>query len=157
VVRSDGKPSRVTTATRRAVFLYARMLLRRALDCGEAARLGLDTGFIAAMPEAGPDPRRSRNPLTDLAAMALADEANLCQLAEVHHPNDRGVRDAWEALVFTGRRCSEVLQLRLDCIGRYAGRAGRYDRAGGTGGHSEALPAAKAAVAAMNRTRAQAR
>jgi hypothetical protein len=113
IVRSDCKPSGVTTATRRAVFLYARVLLRRALDCGDTARLGLDTGFIAAMPEAGPDPRRSRNPLTDQAARALADEANLCNLAEVHDPNDRGVRDVWEALVFTGRRCSEVLQLRL--------------------------------------------
>lgn len=37
-------------------------------------------------------------------------------LAERHDPNDCGLRDAWEALVFTGRRCNEVLQLRLDCF-----------------------------------------
>ena len=36
--------------------------------------------------------------------------------------NDRCLRDIWEALVLTGRRCSEVLKLRLDCVGRYHGR-----------------------------------
>ena len=25
----------------------------------------------------------------------------------------------WEVIVVTGRRCGEVLKLRLDCIGRY--------------------------------------
>jgi Phage integrase family len=31
------------------------------------------------------------------------------------------LRDAWETILYTGRRCSEVLELRLDCIGRYRG------------------------------------
>ncbi|WOX26370.1 hypothetical protein [Streptomyces solicathayae] len=33
------------------------------------------------------------------------------------------MRDIWETIVATGRRCSEVVGLRLDCIGRYRGLA----------------------------------
>jgi hypothetical protein len=31
------------------------------------------------------------------------------------------MRDIWEAIVFTGRRAGEVVNLRLDCIGRLGG------------------------------------
>lgn len=71
-------------------------------------------------------------------AHALADEDNLRRLAEIHDPCDRGLRDIWETIVLTGRRCREVLGLRLDCIGRYRGlpmlwhdqtKVGRYDQA----------------------------
>ena len=48
------------------------------------------------------------------------------------------MRDIWETIIVTGRRVSEVLQLRLDCTGRYGGLAmlwhdqtkvGSYDQA----------------------------
>jgi len=51
---------------------------------------------------------------------------------------DLGMRDIWETIILTGRRCGEVLNLRLDCIGRYGGLAmlwhdqtkvGNYDAA----------------------------
>ena len=57
-------------------------------------------------------------------------------LASVHDPAGFGLRDIWETIIVTGRRVSEVLQLRLDCTGRYGGLAmlwhdqtkvGRYD------------------------------
>jgi len=133
-----GKPSIVTANTRQAVFARTRVLLRGALESGEAGRLGLDRGFITAMPAAGRIAQRSRPPFTDGVARALADEANLQALARDHDPFDRGLRDAWETIIVTGRRCSEVLELRLDCLGHYGGlpmlwhdqtKVGNYDEA----------------------------
>jgi len=126
----------VTANTRQAVFARTRVLLRGALESGEAGRLGLDRGFITAMPAAGRIAQRSRPPFTDGVARALADEANLQALARDHDPFDRGLRDAWETIIVTGRRCSEVLELRLDCLGHYGGlpmlwhdqtKVGNYD------------------------------
>ncbi|MEV7931266.1 tyrosine-type recombinase/integrase, partial [Kitasatospora sp. NPDC088779] len=47
----------------------------------------------------------------------------LTRLAEVHDPDDLGLRDVWETIVVTGRRVGEVVKLRWDCIGRYGGLA----------------------------------
>ena len=133
-----GKPSIVTAHTRQAVFHRTRRLLRWALESGEASRLGLDRGFITAMPAAGRTIQRTRAPFTDEVARALADKASLQALARDHDPFDRGLRDAWETIIVTGRRCSEILELRLDCLGRYGGlpmlwhdqtKVGNYDAA----------------------------
>jgi len=133
-----GKPSVVTANTRQAVFTRTRLLLRGALESGEADRLGLDRGFITAMPAAGKVVQRSRPPFPDGVAKALADEDNLQALARDHDRLDRGLRDAWETIIVTGRRCGEVLSLRLDCLGRYGGvpmlwhdqtKVGNYDEA----------------------------
>jgi integrase len=133
-----GKPSIVTANTRQAVFHRTRRLFREALESGEAERLGLDWGFITAMPQPGTIIRRARPPFPDGVARALADDANLRTLAAVYDPGDRGLRDAWETIIVTGRRCSEVLNLRLDCLGRYGGlpmlwhdqtKVGNYDAA----------------------------
>jgi integrase len=135
---NGGKPSIVTAGTRRVVFYRTRGLLRGALESGEVGRLGLDRGLVTAMPEPGARIRRSRPPFTDDVARALADEANLQKLARDHDPFDRGLRDAWETIIVTGRRCGEVLSLRLDCLGRYGGlpmlwhdqtKVGNYDQA----------------------------
>src|SRR5439155_17351600 len=119
--RYSSSPSVVTDSSSRMVFASLRKLLYGALESGEAARIGLDRAVITTVPRGGRDPLRSRSPFTDEVARALADEANLCRLHEVHDRHDRGFRDAWEAIVFTGRRCREVLELRVDCIGRYGG------------------------------------
>jgi hypothetical protein len=90
------------------------------------------------MPTAGRVIQRSRPPFTDGVARALAHEASLQALAQDHDPFDCGLRDAWETIIVTGRRCSEVLELRLDCLGRYGGlpmlwhdqtKVGSYDEA----------------------------
>jgi integrase len=133
-----GKPSIVTANTRQAVFHRIRRLLREALESGDAQRLGLDRAFVTAMPAAGTLIRRVRPPFPDGVARALADEANLQKLTGAHDPCDRGLRDAWETIIVTGRRCSEVLNLKLDCLGRYGGlpmlwhdqtKVGNYDQA----------------------------
>jgi integrase len=121
ITRSDGQPSTVTEVTRRAVFNYLHALTYRALESGTADAIGLDRAFITALPPGGTEVKRSRSPFSDEAARALAGEDNLRRLAEVHDPNDRGLRDIWETIVYTGRRCSEVVKLRLDCIGHYRG------------------------------------
>lgn len=119
IYRADGKPTTTTQVVRRLILNYARTVLRGALESGAAEQIGLSRGFIAAMPTGGRDTKRSRNPFPDEVARALADETNLAQLAEVYDPDDRGLRDIWEAIILTGRRANEVLKLRFDCIGRY--------------------------------------
>jgi integrase len=121
-IRTDRAPSIVTEHTRRDIFNYARRLLVDALESGEANRLGLDPKFVAALPNGGDNKKISRNPFTDEVARALVDEPNLARLGGPEFdPYDRGYRDIWETIAATGRRCSEVLNLRLDCIGHYNG------------------------------------
>ena len=117
----DGKPSIVTATTRAAVLNGVRTALREAMDSGAAECLGLRREFITAIPAAGGTPRRARRPFPDEVARALAEEANLTRLAADHDPDDQGMRDIWETILSTGRRVNEILQLRLDCIGRYSG------------------------------------
>jgi integrase len=139
VRRPGGGASTVTVTTRSIVFNAARKLLRDALESGAAERLALDRGFIIAVPTAGATlGRTARRPFPDEVARALADEANLAQLAADYDAGDGGVRDIWETTVITGRRIGEVIKLRWDCIGRYGGLAmfwhdqtkvGNYDAA----------------------------
>ncbi|WP_243727481.1 tyrosine-type recombinase/integrase [Actinocrispum wychmicini] len=128
----------VSENTKRVLFNACRRILRGALDSGEADTLGLPREFIIAMPFGGSSSKKARNPFTDEVARALADEDNLQRLAKDYDENDRGIRDAWETIIVTGRRCREVLDLRLECIGRYGGLAllwhdqtkvGNYDEA----------------------------
>ncbi len=119
MTRPNGTASTVTANTRTVVFNGTRKLLREALESGAADRLGLSRDFIIAFPPAGPAPSRARRPFPDDVAQALADEANLARLSEQYDSGDHGLRDAWEAIVLTGRRVSEILRLRLDCLGRY--------------------------------------
>ncbi|MFI9366514.1 tyrosine-type recombinase/integrase [Kitasatospora sp. NPDC053057] len=118
---ANGKPSVVTGHTRRFTFSHARAILRTALDSGEAERIGLPRAFITALPYAKNPVGGRRNPFPDDVAQALSDEENLQHLADRYDPGDLGIRDAWEALVFTGRRCTEVLDLRLECVSRHGG------------------------------------
>ena len=137
--RTDGQPSTVTETTRRSIFNHLRVIARRALETGDSQRIGLDRAFITALPWGGSDPKKSRSPFTDEVAQALADEDNLQRLANEYDPNDRGVRDVWETIVFTGRRCSEVLTLRLDCIGRYRGLPMLWHDQTKVGNYNEAI------------------
>lgn len=116
---ATGKPTIVTSNQRRSTFTGLHKIVYWALESGQSEAIGLPRLFITAMPTGGKDPKISRNPFTDDVARALADEQNLQQFAVQFDPQDLGLRDIWETLVFTGRRCSEVVKLRLDCIGRY--------------------------------------
>ncbi len=114
------KPSKVTKGTVTRVFDGARIVLRAAMDAGQAQLIGLDHAFIVALPYGGGSRGGRRKPFPDDVARALAHEANLKHL-ETMDVEDRGLRDIWEALIVTGRRCSEVIKLRLECVGRYGG------------------------------------
>ncbi|MFJ8853138.1 tyrosine-type recombinase/integrase [Streptomyces sp. NPDC102437] len=111
-----GKPTKATKNTVAHTFSGVRRIMREAMEGGKADELGLDRAFIVALP-VGKTELRRRSPFPDDVARALAHPDNLQKLDDFDI-NDRGLRDAWEALVLTGRRCNEVLQVRLECIGR---------------------------------------
>ncbi|MGW0933287.1 tyrosine-type recombinase/integrase [Streptomyces sp. NPDC002644] len=126
----------VTKSTVATTFSGARQVLRAALESGDAERLRLDREFIITIPLSTAKAGR-RRPFPDGVARALAGEDNLRQL-EGFDLDDRGLRDIWEALVFTGRRGSEVSSVRLECISRLNGialfwhdqtKVGNYDQA----------------------------
>ncbi|MFD7670154.1 tyrosine-type recombinase/integrase [Streptomyces anulatus] len=115
----NGKPPIVTGTARRLALTSCRKAAYWALETGHAEAIGLSRDFITALPTGGKDPKRSRNPFSDDVARALADEKNLQMFADTQDAPDYGLRDIWETLVFTGRRASEVIKLRLDCTARY--------------------------------------
>lgn len=98
------------------VFNGARRLLRDSMESGTAQVAGVDRAFIVALPR-GRKTAGRRHPFPDDVARALASEKNLHKL-DALDSEDRGLRDIWEALVVTGRRCNEVLKVHLDCVTR---------------------------------------
>ena len=118
--RGRGEPSTVTAGTVSRVFNGTRRILRASLEMGAAQRIGLDHAFIAALPYGGTSKGGRRRPYSDETARALANEENLKRLDSMDG-EDRGLRDIWEGLIVTGRRCSEVIKVRLECIGRLNG------------------------------------
>jgi len=134
--RRDGAKTTARPGTAATIFDGARCVLRAGLESGACESLGLDRAFVTAVPYGGVTSGR-RRPFPDEAARALAAEVNLAAL-HARDEGDRGLRDIWETLVTTGRRSSEVRNLRLGCLGRYNGLAmlwhdqtkvGRYDQA----------------------------
>lgn len=116
-----GEPVSVTANTLRFTTMLCRKLMRWALENGHTTELNLSREFVVAFPLAGKGVHRSRNPFTDETAAALADATNLAMLDTKFDPNDRGLRDIWETIIVTGRRASEVIELRFECVGRYRG------------------------------------
>jgi hypothetical protein len=134
--RHAGGPTPATKTTITAVFNGSRRILRDALESGDAELIGLSRAFIVALPS-GDFRGGRRRPFPDDVARALADEDNLLRL-DALDSEDRGLRDVWETLVVTGRRCTEVLNVRLECITRLNGlplfwhdqtKVGNFDQA----------------------------
>ncbi|MCM1947736.1 site-specific integrase [Streptomyces sp. G2] len=118
-----GKPGRkakdgVTSSAVARILNGTRTVLRAGLDEGTTTALGLDRRFVLAVPPGGATRGKRGRPFSDDTARALANDVNLALLDE-RDVEDRGLQDIWEALVVTGRRCNEVIRLRLDCIGRH--------------------------------------
>jgi integrase len=154
ICRSDGQPSTVSEFTRRSVFNRLRSLAYRAMETGAADAIGLDRAFITALPPGGTDVKRSRGPFSDEVARALADEGNLRRLAGDYDQRDRGLRDIWVTIVFTGRRCNEVVKLRLDCIGHYHGLAMLWHDQAKAGNLNEAVRIPEALYRQLDERRA---
>ncbi|MFE4612127.1 tyrosine-type recombinase/integrase [Streptomyces niveus] len=131
----DREPA--TAGTLATILNGVRRSLRKVLETGECERIGLDRAFILALP-AGKRSKRRRRPFPDEVAKALASESNL-QAFQALDGDDRGVRDVWEALIITGRRCREVLDVRLECIGRLGGLAMFWYDATKVGNYDEAI------------------
>ena len=85
VSHADGKASIVSGRSRNTILNYARKILRHALDTGDADRIGLDRGFVVALPHGGPIIQRTRRPFTDEIARALAGHRR-------HHPRRQPAR-----------------------------------------------------------------
>ena len=118
---TSGEALPITPTTLRFTLSHIRRFMRWALDEGHTEKLGLTRVFIVAFPQGEVVKARIRNPFTDDVAKAVADEANLSLLERKWDQHDRGLRTIWETIVFTGRRVGEVLNLRVDCLGRYNG------------------------------------
>lgn len=134
----DGTPTVMSETTRSINANHVRRVLRQALDRGETDRIGLAREFVVAAPTGGVQTNRTRRPFPDDVAQALADEANLAVLADEHDPHNGGIRLIWEAIIYTGRRCGEIIGLKLNCVERYSGlpvlwhdqtKVGNYDEA----------------------------
>ncbi|MFG2025617.1 tyrosine-type recombinase/integrase [Streptomyces sp. NPDC048825] len=113
----SGEPNAVSKLSMSRIFTGTRRILRAGMDSGDAQRIGLDHAFIVALPYGGSTRGGRRKPFSDDTAKAIASEGNL-QLLDDMDSEDRGLRDIWEALVVTGRRCSEVIEVRLECVDR---------------------------------------
>ena len=113
--------------TIQAVFNYGRRLLFWALETGDAGQLGLDRGFITALPHRRPPTPAVPQPLHRRRRPGAGRRGQPPRTGPSHDPNDNGLRDAWETIVFTGRRCSEVL-----AAGRTASAATAAWRCSGT-------------------------
>ncbi|MEU4226287.1 site-specific integrase [Nonomuraea sp. NPDC026600] len=114
---SQKKPTTMTEVTQKRILDDLRKLFRWVLDQDQCDSRGLKRSFIRAFPSGVKTTPRTRSPFSDDIAEALADPVNLAKL-DTHDPADRGMRDMWTLIVATGRRASEVRELRLDCVRR---------------------------------------
>ena len=131
-----GKPSLVTDGTLQGVFNYGRRVMFWALETGHADQIGLDRGFITAFPTAGRrSPRRSRSPFTDDVAVPWPTRPASASWRS-STPTTAGCGMPGRRSSTPARRCSEILKLKVDCIGRYHGlpmlwhdqtKVGNYD------------------------------
>jgi integrase len=121
VFNVDGSPSMATQATYSLSMNALRRVMRWALDNGAAAAIGLPREFIVAVPAGGTVLRSNPRPFSDEVLRALSDPANIALLDDMD-PNDTGLADIWSIQVRCGRRISEIVQLRFDCVGEHLGR-----------------------------------
>ena len=117
----DGSPSTATPTTYALSMNALRRVMRWALETGAAEAIGLPRDFIVAVPAGGALSFKNPRPFSDEVLRALSDPANIAYLAEMD-PNDNGLADIWSIQVRCGRRISEVIQLRLDCVSEHLGR-----------------------------------
>jgi len=121
MVNVDGSSSPATQISYGLTMNAVRRVMRTAMDSGAAAAIGLPREFIVALPYAGSNVRRNPRPFSDDVLRALSDAANIAQLDDMD-PYDGGVADIWSIQVRCGRRISEVVKLRLDCVSEHLSR-----------------------------------
>ena len=117
----NGNPSMGTSLSLGLILGGCQRVLRAGLDLHGPATAGLSPRFVVAIPFAGPQPKRKPRPLTDEALAALVDETNLEQLKALDTMN-LGASEIWQTQIAVGRRISEILTLRLNCVSVHFGR-----------------------------------
>jgi len=121
VFNVSGSPSIATETTYSLTMNALRRVMRWAMESGAAAALGLPREFIVTIPFGGASSHRNPRPFTDPVLRELSDPANIALLADMDS-RDTGLADIWSIQVRCGRRISEVVKLRLDCVGEHLGR-----------------------------------
>ncbi|WP_167197454.1 tyrosine-type recombinase/integrase [Brevibacterium pigmentatum] len=114
---SDGSSARITANTYRYVLNGARQILRHMVDNFQDESTGLSREFVVEFPfgtiNTGP---QRRAPLSDDTYRAVCDAANLDAFEQNFDASKLGLRDVWETILYTGRRASEIIRLRFDCL-----------------------------------------
>lgn len=121
VTNVDGSASTATAVTQALTLNALRRLMRAAMDSGAAAAIGLTREFIVALPFGGAVSFRNPRPFSDQVLRELSDPANIA-LLDAMDPHDGGLADIWSIQVRCGRRISEVIKLRWDCVSEHLGR-----------------------------------
>lgn len=121
VFNVDGSPSPATTTTYALYMNALRRVLRWAMETAAAEAAGLPREFIVAVPAGGAVSFKNPRPFSDAVLREVSDPANIALLAAMD-PNDGGLADMWSIQVRCGRRISEVIGLRFDCVSEHLGR-----------------------------------
>ncbi len=117
----DGTASTATNLSYSMTLNALRRVMRAAMDGGTAAAIGLPREFIVALPFGGTTAVRNPRPFSDEVLRALSDPVNIALLRDMD-PHDGGLADIWSIQVRCGRRISEIVKLRWDCVSEHLGR-----------------------------------
>jgi integrase len=110
----------IATPTTYALTMNAvRRVMRFAMDTGAAVQLSRE--FIVSIPYGGALSHRNPRPFSDPVLRELSDPSNI-SLLDTRDPHDGGFADIWSIQVCCGRRISEVVKLRFDCVSEHMGR-----------------------------------
>jgi integrase len=121
VFSRDGSPAVATPTTYALAMNAVRRVMRCAMDTGTAANAQLSREFIIGIPYGGALSHRNPRPFSDPVLRELSDPTNI-RLLDERDPHDGGFADIWSIQVHCGRRVSEVVNLRFDCVSEHLGR-----------------------------------
>jgi hypothetical protein len=121
IFNRDGSPTLATPTTYALTMNAVRRVMRCAMDTGAAAHAQLSRQFIVSIPYGGALSHRNPRPFSDPVLRELSDPTNI-RLLDERDPHDGGFADIWSIQVHCGRRISEVVNLRFDCVSEHLGR-----------------------------------
>jgi integrase len=121
IINGDGSPSLATPTTYALAMNAVRRVMRWAMDTGAAAPAQLSREFIVSIPYGGALSHKNPRPFSDPVLRELSDPMNI-RLLDERAPHDGGFADIWSIQVCCGRRISEVVNLRFDCVSEHLGR-----------------------------------
>jgi integrase len=126
VFNLDGSPTVATPTTYALTMNAVRRVMRHAMDTGGAASVQLSREFIVCVPYGGAISYKNPRPFSDPVLRDLSDPTNI-RLLDERDPHDGGFADIWSIQVRCGRRISEVVNLRFDCVSEHLGRTWMWE------------------------------